>query len=126
MKKLVTIIIGGTGQFGITVAKQLIKKKYKVIISTRSLKKHKNLIKLNSNIKFCKLNIYNKKEIKKVVKKYNPSYIFYFAGQSSPKLSFLKKRETLISNYQGCKNFLEVIHENKILSKLMRMILKKP
>ncbi len=113
MKKLVTIIIGGTGQFGITVAKQLIKKKYKVIISTRSLKKHKNLIKLNSNIKFCKLNIYNKKEIKKVVKKYNPSYIFYFAGQSSPQKSFSKKKETYKSNVIGCKNILEIINNNK-------------
>ena len=113
MKKLVTIIIGGTGQFGITTAKQLISKKYKVIISTRSLKKHKNLIKLNNKIKFCKLNIYNKKEIKKIIKKYDPNYIFYFAGQSSPKKSFSKKQETFKSNVIGCKNILEVINKEK-------------
>tara|TARA_B100000579_G_scaffold429679_1_gene441836 strand:- start:76 stop:1044 length:969 start_codon:yes stop_codon:yes gene_type:complete len=113
VKKLVTIIIGGTGQFGITTAKQLISKKYKVIISTRSLKKHKNLIKLNNKIKFCKLNIYNKKEIKKIIKKYDPNYIFYFAGQSSPKKSFSKKQETFKSNVIGCKNILEVINKEK-------------
>ena len=37
MKKLVTIIIGGTGQFGITTAKQLIRKKYKVIITRETI-----------------------------------------------------------------------------------------
>ena len=41
MKKPNAIIVGGTGQFGITLSKQLIKKKYKVIVTTRSLKKAK-------------------------------------------------------------------------------------
>ena len=87
------------------------KKKYKVIISTRSLKKHKNLIKLNSNIKFCKLNIYNKKEIKKVVKKYNQ--VIYFILHKFPQKSFSKKKETYKSNVIGCKNILEIINNNK-------------
>ena len=34
-KNKVPIIVGGTGQFGITLSKQLIKKKYKVIVKTR-------------------------------------------------------------------------------------------
>ena len=113
MKNLVTIIIGGTGQFGITTAKHLLKKKYKVIITTRSLNKHKNLIKSNNDIKFCKLNIYNKKKIKKIINKYNPNLIFYFAGQSSPKKSFTQKKETFKSNVKGCKNILEIIQKEK-------------
>ncbi len=113
MKKLVTIIIGGTGQFGITVAKQLIKKKNKVVVTTRSLKKHKNLRKLYSKIKFNQLNIYNKKDIKKIIKKYSPNLILYFAGQSSPKKSFTHENETYRSNVIGCKNILETINKEK-------------
>jgi len=45
VKKLVAIIIGGTGQFGITLSKKLLKKKYKVIITTRSEKKKKIFLK---------------------------------------------------------------------------------
>ena len=40
MNNNVSIIVGGTGQFGITLAKKLIKKN-KVIITTRSIKKSK-------------------------------------------------------------------------------------
>ena len=40
MNNNVSIIVGGTGQFGITLAEKLIKKN-KVIITTRSIKKSK-------------------------------------------------------------------------------------
>ena len=59
MKKLVAIIIGGTGQFGITITKKLLKKNYKVIITTRSKKKFNSLL---PKIKLKYLNIYNKKK----------------------------------------------------------------
>ena len=35
MKKSIAIIVGGTGQFGVLLGKKLLKKKYKVIITTR-------------------------------------------------------------------------------------------
>ena len=41
------------------------------------------------------------------------------AGQSSPKKSFFKKRETYLSNFLGCKNFLEVILKHKIPCKFL-------
>ena len=41
MKKPNAIIVGGTGQFGITLSKQLLKKKFKVTITTRSLSRTK-------------------------------------------------------------------------------------
>ena len=119
MKKLVSIIIGGTGQFGITVAKQLLKKKYEIIITTRSTKKNKKLIKSHKDIKFCNLDIYNKSQIKKIIKKYNPNIIFYFAGQSSPQKSFLKKKETIKSNVIGCKNILEIMNKENINCKFL-------
>ena len=118
MKKPNAIIVGGTGQFGITLSKQLIKKKYKVIVTTRSLKKAKKKLN-NKKIDIKKLNILNKNQIKKFVSTYNPKIIFYLAGQSSPGKSFFSKRETYVSNFIGCRNFLEILKNYKITSKFV-------
>lgn len=107
MNNFDSLIIGGTGQFGITLSNQLNKKKKRVIITSRK-KKIKSFKKLT---KIIKLNIYSKKEIILSIKKYKPKYIFYFAGQSSPNISFKKKTETMRSNFLGCKNVLESIHK---------------
>ena len=53
MKKSIAIIVGGTGQFGVLLAEKLLKKKYKVKKTTRSVirekkkNKKKNLISRN-------------------------------------------------------------------------------
>ena len=121
MKKLVAIIIGGTGQFGITISKKLLKKKYQIIITTRSKKKQKDLTARLPKIKFECLDIYSKSKITNIIKKYDPNIIFYFAGQSSPRLSFIKKGETYKSNFIGCKNILEVLKKESINSKFLNM-----
>ena len=121
MKKLVAIIIGGTGQFGITISKKLLKKKYQIIITTRSKKKQKDLTARLPKIKFECLDIYSKSKITNIIKKYDPNIIFYFAGQSSPRLSFVKKGETYKSNFIGCKNILEVLKKESINSKFLNM-----
>ena len=124
MNKSVAIIVGGTGQFGRILSGKLIKKKYKVVITTRSLEKA-NLkfksIKLNTNknLTFKKLDVLKKNKIKSLLIQFNPKLIFFFAGQGSPKKSFYKKKETYLSNFIGCKNFLEVILKNKIQSKFL-------
>ena len=102
-----SLIIGGTGQFGISLKNQLNKKNQKVIITSRF---KKSAIK-NKFFEVVVLNIYNKEKIFKIIKKHKPQNIFYFAGQSSPTLSFVKKKETLRSNYIGCKNVLECVYE---------------
>ena len=112
MKNHSAIIIGGTGQFGITLGHLLIKRKYKVFASSRFVKKIKSNKKKYPKINFVKLNIYKKKEIKNILARIKPKIIFYFAGQSSPQLSFKKKLETYRSNYIGCKNVLEEILKN--------------
>ena len=102
-----SLIIGGTGQFGITLKNQLNKKNKKVIITSR-FKKSK--IK-KKKFEIVVLDIFNKEKIFKLIKKYEPQNIFYFAGQSSPSISFVKKNETIRSNYIGCKNVLESVHK---------------
>ncbi len=102
-----TFLVGGTGQIGTVLKDYLIKQNENVIITSRYKKKK---IKAK-NIKIIYLNIYNKIDIQKKINLYNPSKIFYLAGQSSPRISFLKKKNTLKSNFGGCKNFLEVIYK---------------
>ena len=101
------MIIGGTGQFGITLKNQLNKKNKRVIITSRF---KKSIIK-KKQFEIVVLDILNKEKISKIIKKYKPQNIFYFAGQSSPSISFIKKNETLRSNYTGCKNVLESIYK---------------
>ncbi len=119
MKTNSAIIIGGTGQFGVLLGKLLIKKRFKVYNTSRSTKKIVKYKKKYSKINFVKLNIYNKNEIKKLLIRLRPNLVFYFASQSSPRISFLKKKETIQSNYEGCKNILKVINDNKIDTKFI-------
>ena len=102
-----SLIIGGTGQFGISLKNLLNKKKEKVIITSR----FKKSITKKKNFEIIVLDIYNKEKILKIIEKYKPQNIFYFAGQSSPSISFVKKKETLRSNFIGCKNVLECIYK---------------
>ena len=105
-KKKVALIIGGSGQFGLSLGKYLLKKNFEVNITSRNKKKLKEKIK--EKILVHNLNIYKLESVDKIIKKINPDYIFYFAGQSSPAKSFYKKKETYLSNAVGCKNFLSI------------------
>ncbi len=119
MNKYSAIIIGGSGQYGITIGNLLYRQKYKVYATSRSIKKIQLLKKKYPKINFLKLNIYKKKDIEILLKKKKPSLIFYFAGQSSPQISFIKPLETYKSNVVGCKNILEIIDKNKINCKFI-------
>ena len=112
------IIVGCSVQFGITLSKK-IAKNYNIIITTRNISNAKKRINSSKNVTIKKLDILNKIQISDLLLKYKPAVIFYFAGQSSPKLSFSKKRETIKSNYVGCKNFLEVIYKKGLNSKFL-------
>ena len=115
MKDKISIIAGGSGQFGVYLSQFWLKKGYKTIITTRNVKLAKKKIPFkNKNLVLAKLNVLKKKEIKKLILQHSPKLIFYFASQSSPKLSFEKKKITLKSNYEGCKNFLEVIQKEGV------------
>ena len=101
----------------------LLKKKHKVIVTSRIIKKRFiNYHKLNieKKITFEKLDILKKKDILKVIRKYNPDNIFYLSGQSSLTKSINLKNETYNSNYIGAKKFLEILHKYKIKSKFYK------
>ena len=112
------LIVGGSGQIGFYLTKYLLNKKnIEIYVSTRNKNslKFKRFIKLiPKKVNYIKLNINNKNDIAYNLKKIKPNYIFFLAGQSSVYKSFYKKKETFISNYQACKNFIELIIKNKL------------
>ena len=73
MKKKISIIVGGSGQLGISLAKFLLKRNYQVIITTRNVNsaKKKILIK-NKNLKLVNLDVLNTKEVFLILKKNKP------------------------------------------------------
>jgi GDPmannose 4,6-dehydratase len=122
MKKENSIIIG-SGVIGSYLAKLLITKKHNVVVTSRKIKKnYLNYKKLNieKKILFEKLDILKKKDILRIINKYNPDNIFYFSGQSSLTKSIKLKKITNESNYIGAKNFLEILNKYKIESKFYK------
>ena len=122
MNKKVNLIIG-SGVLGAYLSANLIKKKEKVIVTTRSLRKKKhnyNYLKIQKKVKFEKLDIKNKTSIHKIINKYKPEKIFYFAGQSSIPKSLKSPKETFQSHYNGTKNFLDVLKEKNLKIKFYK------
>ena len=122
MNKRINLVIG-SGVLGAYLSAELIKKKEKVVVTTRSLKKiytNYKYLKIQKKVKFEKLNINKKIEISKIISKYNPKKIFYFAGQSSITKSIKSKQETFRSHYNGTKNFLEILKKEKLKTKFFK------
>ena len=119
------LIIGGTGQIGVYLANELVKKKYKVFISSRKITTHKKnkfkIINIYQKVNFVRLNLYKKIEVLKLIKKINADSIFYLAGQSNVDKSFKKPKETIASNFNGCKNVLEILRETKFSGKFINI-----
>ena len=122
MNKKINLIIG-SGVLGAYLSADLIKKKEKVIVTTRSLRKEMynyNYLRIQKKVKFEKLNVNSKSSIKKIVNKYKPEKIFYFAGQSSITKSIKGPKETFQSHYNGTKNFLDVLKEKNLKIKFFK------
>ena len=116
MNKRVNLIIG-SGVLGAYLSAELLKKKEKVIVTSRSLNKkfiNYKYLKIKNKIKFEKLNTSKKNQIKNIIQKYKPNKIFYFSGISSITKSIKYKKQTLVSHLDGTKNFLEIIKKGKL------------
>mgnify|MGYP001159619648 FL=1 len=122
MNKRVNLIIG-SGVLGAYLSAELLKKREKVIVTSRSLNKkfiNYKYLKIKKKIKFEKLNTNEKTQIKKILEKYNPNKIFYFSGESSITNSIKNKKETLSSHYEGTKNFLDILKSQKLDTKFFK------
>ena len=113
------LIVGGSGQFGYYFCKMFLKKEYKIYLTTRNIKntKLKKIRNLSKKISIFKLNVLNPKQVRRSLLSIQPNYILYLAGQSSPAKSFILKKETLSSNFEGCENFLKSIKKFNLKTK---------
>ena len=122
MKKKNSIIIG-SGVIGSYLAKLLVAKKHKIIVTSRKVKKsyiNYNKLNIEKKVIFEKLDVLKKKDILKIIRKYSPDNIFYFSGQSSLTRSIKLKKQTNDSNYIGARKFLEILHRYKIKTKFYK------
>ncbi|MDC1496658.1 GDP-mannose 4,6-dehydratase [Pelagibacteraceae bacterium] len=122
MNKKINLIIG-SGVLGAYLALELLKKREKIIVTTRTVKrkmKNYNYLNIEKKVKFERLDVNNNIAIKKIIEKYKPDKIFYFAGQSSLTKSLKNKKETISSHFNGSKNFLNIIKKEKLKIKFFK------
>ena len=121
MKKNILII--STGVLSAYLAQFLLKKKYNIFVTTRKVKKkYFNFYKLGieKKVNFLKLNILKSSSIENILETLKPDIIFYFAGQSSIVKSYLNPKQTINSNYIGCKNFLTILKKKETRYKICK------
>jgi len=111
VKQRIALITGGSGQIGSYQAKFLLGKNYKIFITTRGLKKENNLKKLKilNKIKIIKTNLKSKSKVFKLIQEIKPDEIYFYSGISNIQETIRKPKETLIANYDACKNIVEAI-----------------
>ena len=121
MKKIV--VTGGSGFIGSNLIKFLLKKKY-FVINIDSLKYSANPYNtknLSKNYVFFKLDLNNKNEIVKILKKYKPEGIFNLAAETHVDRSIDNPYNFIHSNILGTYNLLESILKYKKKIKLVHI-----
>lgn len=107
------IITGVSGQDGSYLASFLLKKKYKVVGTTRNsdydkISNHLYLG-IEKDINLEQVDLLNMNDVAKIVQKYKPNEIYNLAAQSSVGLSLVKPNETFMFNTISVNNLLESI-----------------
>ena len=109
MKNKIAAIIGGSGFIGINVARDLLKRKYKVkIIDVKKPKLNHN------NLSYNECDISDKKKLTKLLNKVN--IVYHFAGLADIKECRAKPEKTIEINLIGTLNILNACKLNKVPS----------
>tara|TARA_Y100000816_G_scaffold240316_1_gene186883 strand:- start:638 stop:1270 length:633 start_codon:yes stop_codon:yes gene_type:complete len=113
------LIIGIRDKNGLNLAKHLIQKNYKVSGVSRSKFNNRNIIKLkiSKDLKMYYFDYCNKNKIQNLLKKQNFNEIYFFAGQTVPRISNKISLNTLNANIIPVFNILLTIHNFKLKSK---------
>lgn len=110
MKKI--ILTGGFGFIGKHLLKKLLKKYYVINIDKLTYaSKFENL--KQSNYKFFKEDISDKKTISEIFKKYNPDLVINCAAESHVDNSILYPKKFIRTNINGTINLLEALKSSK-------------
>ena len=100
------LITGALGQDGKLLTKILIKKNYKIIGCIKK-RKYKDKIKKAT---YISVNLNNKKEVKAILKKYNPSKVVHFGSENPSYTNNKKKNFFYRKNYNSTKNLIDCIN----------------
>lgn len=109
------IITGHTGFKGSWLTLWLINLGAKVLGISNNIPtkpSHYKLLNIEKKIKSKKVDIKNFKKVKKIIKQFNPDFIFHLAAQSIVKKSYKNTIETWKTNLLGTINILESLKEN--------------
>ena len=99
------LITGGAGYIGSHITEILLSKRKKVFLIDNLSTGHRKLI--NKKAKFFKLNIHNKKKIKKIIKKYKIDSVIHLAANLIIGESQKKPKKYYKNNVLGTKKILE-------------------
>ena len=109
-------VTGGLGFIGSNFIKKNISK-YRIInidkVTYASNKKYLKDISTLENYKFYKLDINQTNKISKLIKIYNPTYIFNFAAESHVDNSITNSNAFMITNILGTHSLLKAVLANK-------------
>ena len=120
------IVTGGLGFIGSNLIKLLLKNNF-FVINIDKMNYASNFynlknIKQKSNYKFYKLDICNKKILRKILKKYKPKVLFNLAAETHVDRSINNPQDFIKSNIIGVYNILECIKEHTKIHKNFKMI----
>ena len=117
------LITGISGQDGYFLAKNLLKKNYKVfgLVRRNSTSNYRrinflkdNYPKLIKNLRIIDGDLIDYASIQNALKVSKPDFVYNLAAQSEVGLSFIQPQYTFSVNYLGVLNFLEQIKINKV------------
>tara|TARA_B100000963_G_scaffold353592_1_gene368574 strand:- start:4813 stop:5763 length:951 start_codon:yes stop_codon:yes gene_type:complete len=114
MKKKNVLILGVSGQDGSYLAHHLIKKKFNVIGISRKKKEIKNhkILGINKNLLIKNIDYNDYDAMKRIIKLYKVTEIYFFSGQTKPNVSNYLTLETLYSNIIPVYNIIDIILNN--------------
>ncbi|MFT6240785.1 MAG: GDPmannose 4,6-dehydratase [Akkermansiaceae bacterium] len=113
--KKTALIVGITGQDGAYLALHLLDQGYKVIGTSRDVRRtdlyRLDYLGIRDRVSLCSLDVLNRTWVHDCFERYQPNEIYNLAAQSSVGKSFQRPAETLSYNTNSVLNLLEAIRE---------------
>tara|TARA_B100000029_G_C17436997_1_gene910040 strand:+ start:230 stop:1159 length:930 start_codon:yes stop_codon:yes gene_type:complete len=113
------LVTGGLGFIGSHFVDSLYKKKFEIMILTKTLTKRENLKENNRNVKIKKIDITNFEKVGRIIEKFRPNVIIHLAGNTSHSKSFDSPLQDVDSNSKTTLFMLEKIRKMKLSCKFI-------